>query len=92
MQQTATPACPNEAAHTPHPKCQFAHEAWAEQMLRTYKQTRCLGCRLRKIWVPLPDAPELPLIDYWIDHVACGCCDGEAGCDCEWHRHLKDAG
>lgn len=45
-------------------------------MLRIYKQTRSLGCRLWKIWVPLPDAPELPLIDYWIDHVACGCCDG----------------
>lgn len=82
------PPCPNADQHTPHPRRQFAHEAWAQQMLRTHEQQRCPGCRLWAIWVPRPDAPDLPPIEYRIDHDACGCCDGDTDCDCEWHRRL----
>ncbi|MFF3928209.1 hypothetical protein [Streptomyces hirsutus] len=83
-----TPPCPSAVQHTPHPVRQFAHEAWAQQMLRTHKQTRCPGCGLWKIWVERPDAPDLPPIEYRIDHAHCGCCDGDpaCACACECHR------
>lgn len=84
------PPCPNADRHTPHPRRQFAHEAWAEQMLRTHTQTRCTGCGLWAIWVPRPDAPDLPPIDYRIDHTDCGCCDGHPECACPYHQHLKE--
>lgn len=90
MKRTDPPPCPQAAAHTPHPARQFAHAAWAEQMLRTHHQVRCPGCKLWAIWEPNPDAPDLPPIRYRIDHVACGCCDGDGGCDCEYHQHLKE--
>lgn len=81
------PPCSTSEKHTPHPKRQFAHEAWAMEMLRTHKQIRCPGCNLWKIWVPLPDAPELPPVEYRVDHKDCGCCDGDTlGCTCRYHR------
>lgn len=92
MKRAEPSPCPNSDQHTPHPRRQFAHAAWAEQMLRTHHQVRCPGCRLWAIWVPNPDAPNLPPVEYRIDHVACGCCAGEAGCDCEYHQHLKAVG
>jgi hypothetical protein len=83
------PPCTNEAQHTPHPVRQFAHEAWAEQMLRSHKQMRCPDCRLWAIWVPLPDAPFLPPIEYRIDHADCGCCNGVPQCACNFHSQER---
>jgi len=81
------PPCPTPEKHTPHPKRQFAHAAWAEEMLRTHKQTRCPGCNLWAIWVRLPEAPDLPPVEYRIDHKECGCCNGETpGCRCRVHE------
>jgi hypothetical protein len=80
------PPCPKAEEHTPHPERQFAHERWAEQMLRTHTQTRCPGCGLWTIWVRRPNAPDLPPIEYRLDHDDCGCCDGDPQCDCEYHQ------
>ncbi|MFD4596779.1 hypothetical protein ACFWPQ_01975 [Streptomyces sp. NPDC058464] len=82
--------CPNAAQHTPHPRRQFAHAAWAEEMIRTHRQQRCTGCGLFEIWMPRPDAPDLPPVAYRVDHKQCGCCDGDQpGCTCRYHRHLE---
>lgn len=79
------PPCSNVDQHTPHPERQFAHEAWAEQMLRTHKQKRCPSCGLWAIWVRRPDAPDLPPVEYRLDHASCGCCEGDPDCGCRHH-------
>lgn len=80
------PACPRRDLHTPLPHGYVARQLWFEQKARTHKQTRCPGCGLFAVWVPLPDAPDLPPIEYRLDHADCACCDGEkAGCECLNH-------
>lgn len=80
------PPCQSPHLHTPHPERQFANEAWAMQMLRTHNQKRCPGCGLWAIWEPRHDAPDLPPIEYRLDHDSCGCCDGDPDCVCTYHR------
>ena len=83
---TAGPPCPNEDAHTPLPGGYVARQLWAEQKARTHKQTRCPGCGLFAVWEPLPDAPDLPPVEYRLDHAGCACCDGDdAECECLNH-------
>lgn len=84
------PDCPNAAQHTPQPRAYVAWHLWAEQMGRTHDQTRCPDCGLFQIWMLRPDAPDLPPVEYRLEHKDCMCCDGEAlGCDCRWHRRLS---
>lgn len=82
----ADATCPREAEHTPMPSGYVARQLWSEQKARTHKQTRCPGCQLLAVWLPLPDAPVLPPIEYRLDHAGCGCCDGDdESCDCLYH-------
>lgn len=82
----ADATCPREAEHTPMPYGYVARQLWSEQKARTHKQTRCPRCQLLVVWVPLPDAPDLPPIEYRLDHVGCGCCDGDdEACECLHH-------
>jgi hypothetical protein len=82
-------ACPQAWQHTPAPTFYVAWHLWAEQMGRTHDQSRCAGCGLFRIWTRRADAPELPPVEYRLDHKSCQCCDGATlGCECRWHRHL----
>lgn len=47
------PDCPNEDNHTPEPRGYGDWFSWAERMGRTHRQTRCPGCDLLTIWVPI---------------------------------------
>lgn len=38
--------------HTPHPSGYAEHEEWAERMMRTHRQARCVGCGLWAVWIP----------------------------------------
>jgi hypothetical protein len=61
-------------------------QLWAGQMARTHRQTRCGGCGRYAVWVPRPDAPDLPPVGYRLDHAGCGCCDGDdRACGCLYH-------
>ena len=80
------PPCPNAAAHTPAPSGYVAWHLWAEEMGRTHTQAKCPGCGRYQIWKPTPGAPDLPPVEYRLDHKSCMCCDGEPACTCKWHR------
>jgi len=44
--------CPNADEHTPSPDGYLAWHAWADEMAKTHRSTRCPGCQLYKIWKP----------------------------------------
>jgi hypothetical protein len=48
----AVTLCPNFENHTPCPEGYLQWHAWAREMLRTHRSTKCGGCGLYKIWVP----------------------------------------
>lgn len=47
-----TQPCPNEADHVDGPEGYLAWHEWAEEMMKTHRQTRCRGCNLWKVWTP----------------------------------------
>lgn len=78
--------CPRRDLHTPGSPISYGgRQLWAEEMNRTHRQTRCPECRLYVVWQPRKDAPDLPSIDYRLDHRACNCCEGDPACDCRSH-------
>jgi hypothetical protein len=51
--------CPNYRDHTPTPGGYVERFEWAIEMGRTHKQTKCAGCGLYAIWIPLsPLSPD----------------------------------
>lgn len=46
--------CPNatDPAHNAGPTGYLARAEWAENMLKTHRQSRCSVCRLWVIWTP----------------------------------------
>ena len=42
--------CPNKALHQLGPSEYLERAEWAEEMRKTYRQERCLGCGLWVIW------------------------------------------
>lgn len=92
MKKRPIEICPQAWQHTPAPTFYVAWHLWAEQMGRTHDQSRCPGCGLFRIWTRRADAPELPPIDYRLDHKDCLCCDGEQlGCDCRYCKRTAAA-
>ena len=78
--------CPRRELHAPGSPISYGgRQLWADEMDRTHRQTRRPGCRLYVVWQPRPDAPDLPPIDYRLDHRRCNCCDGDSNCGCEYH-------
>ena len=47
-----TQPCPNAINHTPGPEGYIARLEWGQEMMKTHKQVKCLGCNLWAIWVP----------------------------------------
>jgi hypothetical protein len=50
--RTKPEPCPDIATHTPSPTGYLAWHAWADEMSKTHRSTRCPGCGLYKIWKP----------------------------------------
>jgi len=44
--------CPLLVNHTPCPDDYVERALWAEKMMVSHKQQRCVGCGLYAVWVP----------------------------------------
>lgn len=44
--------CPHFEDHTPCPEGYIQWHAWAEEMAKTHRQSKCPGCGLYVIWTP----------------------------------------
>lgn len=52
MSATPDPSAACVHYHTPHPDGYLAHSTWADEMLKTHRQTQCAWCGLWAVWIP----------------------------------------